>query len=278
MKGIESADLVGFERFLIEEERSEATLEKYLRDVRAFCAFLGKWEWDKSRVVEYKRMLGDRYAVTSANSMLAAVNAFLRFLGAHACCVKRFRVQREVYCPAEKELTRDEYFRLLEAAKKRRNARLALILQTLCGTGIRVSELEYVTHEAALAGEAVVRCKGKDRRVFIVPKLAKRLLRYAREQGICTGALFLTRGGRPISRNRIWKEMKGLCKEAGVTPGKVFPHNLRHLFARTFYRLEKDLARLADVLGHASIDTTRIYIVSTGEEHRQKMERMRLII
>ena len=260
------------------DERSEATIEKYMRDVRHFAAFAGGKALNKQTVMDYKSELGKTYAVSSANSMLAALNSFLRFCGWHELCVKQFRVQRKVYCPEEKELTRSEYLRLLETANKKRNERLNLMIQTICGTGIRVSELQYITAEALRNGEAVVNCKGKNRRVFIVSELKKKLLRYTRQQGISSGAIFVTRSGRPVSRSNIWKEMKSLCGQAHVMESKVFPHNLRHLFARTFYGIEKDIAKLADILGHANINTTRIYIVTTGTEHRRKMEHMRLIV
>ena len=267
-----------FELYLREEERSAATIEKYMRDVRLFASFAGEDDIKKQTVLEYKSKLGESYAVASANSMLAALNCFFRFCGWHDLCVKQFKVQRSAFCSEEKELTRAEYIRLLEAANARSNRRLNLIIQTICGTGIRVSELQYITVEALRGGEAIVNCKGKNRRVFIVPELKKKLSAYAKQQGISTGALFVTRSGKPISRNSIWKEMKALCEQASVSPSKVFPHNLRHLFARTFYGIEKDIAKLADILGHASIDTTRIYIVTTGAEHKRKMEHMRLII
>ena len=267
-----------FEIHLRNEERSAATIEKYMRDVRLFAAFVGDAEIDKQKVLDYKSKLGVEYAVSSANSMIAAMNCFLRFCGWHDLCVKQFKMQREVYCSEEKELTRAEYVRLLEAANAKHNERLNLIIQTICGTGIRVSELQYITVEALHNGEAIVNCKGKNRRVFIVHELKKKLLRYVKEQGISTGTIFVTRGGKPVSRNSIWKDMKALCEQANVSPSKVFPHNLRHLFARTFYGIEKDIAKLADILGHASINTTRIYIVTTGAEHKRKMEHMRLII
>ncbi len=267
-----------FRRFLINEERSEATVEKYLRDVKRFCEFSKDREIDKTNVMAYKAELGRSFAVASANSMIAALNAFFRFCEWYDLCVKQFRLQREAYCSEEKELTRAEYIRLLDAAKRKKNNRLNLIIQTICGTGIRVSELEYITVESLQKGEAVVNCKGKNRRVFIVPELKKKLLCYAREQKIRTGSIFVTRSGRAMTRSNIWKEMKSLCKDANVAKSKVFPHNLRHLFARTFYGIEKDIAKLADILGHANVNTTRIYIVTTGIEHRRKMENMRLIV
>ena len=210
--------------------------------------------------------------------MLASINSLFVFLGWHELKVKSIKLQQQIYCPEEKELTKAEYTRLCRAAEKKHNERLNLILQTICGTGIRVSELQYITVESVRQGEATVSCKAKTRSVFIVKELQKKLLRYAAEQGIKSGMIFVTRTGKPISRTNIWREMKALCEEAGVNPQKVFPHNLRHLFARVFYGIEKDIAKLADILGHSSINTTRIYIISTGTEHRRRMENMRLVI
>ena len=278
LKRISNRDINTFKLYLIEEERSISTVEKYIRDVRFFACFAAEKEISKQTIMEYKSYLANNYAISSANSMIAALNSFLRFLGWHNLCVKQFKVQREVYCQEEKELSREEYFRLLEAASKSKNERLNLIIQTICGTGIRVSELQYITVEALYRGEATVNCKGKNRRVFIVPQLKKKLILYIKKHNISSGAVFVTRTGRPVSRNNIWKEMKLLCKEACVAPSKVFPHNLRHLFARTFYGIEKDIAKLADILGHSSINTTRIYIVTSGAEHRRKMEYMKLVI
>ena len=267
-----------FASYLHEHERSGATVEKYLRDVRAFCAFVQGRDIDKQTIMEYKAHLGAHYAVASANSMLAALNAFLRFCGAQELCIKRFSVQRQIFCAKDKELTRAEYVRLISTAAKKRDERLCLLLQTICGTGIRVSELEFITVEAVRRGEATVRCKGKQRRIFIVPELQRKLMRYARARGVRQGSVFVTRSGNPISRHSIWRMMKALCKQAGVQESKVFPHNLRHLFARTFYNMEKDIAKLADILGHTSIETTRIYIVTTGAEHVKRMRQMHLIL
>ena len=275
---IKAGMLRAFEVELQNEEQSVATVEKYMHDVRDFVAYVQDGTVDRQRVLGYKSRLSERYAVSSANSMLAALNRFFRFCGWHELCVKRFHTQRAAYCSEDKELTRAEYVRLLSAANARHNRRLNLIIQTICGTGIRVSELAYITVEAVRRGEAVVDCKGKRRRIFIVPELRKKLLRYAEERQVRTGSVFVTRSGRPVSRTHIWKGMKSLCEAAGGSPTKVFPHNLRHLFARTFYGIEKDIAKLADILGHASIDTTRIYITTTGAEHRRKMELLRLII
>ena len=268
-----------FEKYLRREEKSENTVKKYLRDVRAFAAYLNGAEVTKETVITFKsKLLGESYSVRSINSMLASLNGLFSFLGWEDCRVKSVKLQRQIYCPEEKELTKAEYMRLADTAKQKGNERLNLILQTICGTGIRVSELQYITVEAVKNREATVSLKGKTRSVFLVKELRKKLIRYAAKQNIQSGAVFITRTGKPMNRTNIWREMKGLCRQAGVNPKKVFPHNLRHLFARTFYGIEKDIAKLADILGHSSINTTRIYIISTGSEHRRRMEHMRLII
>ena len=281
MKGriLTETQIAAFAVYLKSEEKSENTVEKYIRDVRAFYAYVGETEITKETVIAYKnKLITDNYAARSINSMLASINSLLSFLGWADLKVKSIKLQRQIYCPEEKELTKAEYLRLIHTAKQKGNERLNLLIQTICGTGIRVSELQYITVEAVKCDEAVVSLKGKTRSVFIVRELQKKLLRYAAEQKITTGAIFITRSGKPMSRTNIWREMKNLCVQAGVNPQKVFPHNLRHLFARTFYGIEKDIAKLADILGHSSINTTRIYIITTGSEHRQRMENMRLII
>lgn len=270
--------LEDFRSSLIEQERSAATIEKYMRDIRRFIRHASGTVLCKQTVLAYKRMLEQRYSVTSANSMLAALNALFHHLGRHDLCVKQFRQQRQVYIPEEKELTREEYERLVSTANSLGNERLCLILQTICATGIRVSELPFITVEAARTGEAIVRCKAKTRTVLLVHQLRALLLAYARRRGIAAGPVFITRSGRPVSRTAVWRDMKALCARADVAPEKVFPHNLRHLFARTFYGADKDLAKLADILGHSSINTTRIYIATTGTEHRHRMETLRLVL
>ena len=281
MKGhlLTNKEITRFREYLREEEKSKNTLDKYIRDVKAFVTYALNINITKETVIAYKQKLIDSgYAVRSINSMLASINSLFSFLGWYELRIKSLKVQQQVFCPEEKELTKTEYERLCHTAKEKHNERLCLILQTICGTGIRVSELQFVTVEAIHKGEAIVSLKGKTRKVFIVRALKKKLLRYISEQNIKSGAVFVTRTGKPISRTNIWREMKALCKEADVNPQKVFPHNLRHLFARVFYGIEKDIAKLADILGHSSINTTRIYIISTGTEHRQRMERMQLII
>lgn len=281
MKGriLTSEAIQNFKKYLKEEEKSKNTIEKYMRDVWEFTTYMNGAEITKESVIAYKdKLISESYAVRSINSMLASLNSLFSFLNWIDCRAKSIKLQRQIYCPEEKELTKAEYMRLVNAAKQKGNERLNLILQTICGTGIRVSELQYITLEAVKRGEVVVSLKGKTRSVFIVKELKKKLLRYAAEQGITSGAIFITRTGKPMSRTNIWREMKNLCEYAGVNPQKVFPHNLRHLFARVFYGIEKDIAKLADILGHSSINTTRIYIISTGDEHRRRMENMRLII
>lgn len=278
-KNITEKIITDFQIHLREEEKSNATIQKYIRDISAFQLYAGEADITKETTISFKQQLIDNgYAVRSVNSMLASLNSLFSFLGWHDLKVKTIKVQRQVFCSEEKELTKAEYERLCRTAQRKKNERLYLILQTICGTGIRVSELQFITVESIRRGEAVVNCKGKTRSVFIVRDLQKKLLRYAAEQGMQSGTIFITRTGKPISRTNIWREMKALCVEANVNPNKVFPHNLRHLFARVFYGIEKDLAKLADILGHTSINTTRIYIISTGTEHRRRMENMHLII
>ena len=274
-----TADIIeDFRKNLELQEKSTSTIEKYIRDVKAFSVYAENTAITKEKVIAYKKYLRNNYAVRSVNSMLASINSLFNSLEWHDLKVKSLKLQQQVFCSEDRELTKAEYARLCKTAKRKKNKRLNLILQTICGTGIRVSELQYITVEAAKQGEAVVNCKAKTRSVFIVKELKQKLLRYAAEQNIKSGMIFVTRTGKLISRTNIWREMKALCVEANVNPEKVFPHTLRHLFARVFYGIEKDIAKLADILGHSSINTTRIYIISTGTEHRKRMENMHLII
>lgn len=266
-----------FANYLCREEKSTATQEKYLRDVQAFCRYADANDITKELVVAWKKdLIESGYAVRSINSMLASVNSLLDFLELSACKVKSIRTQRQTYCTEEKELTKAEYLQLLAASKK--NEQLNLVIQTICGTGIRVSELQYFTVEAIQQGEVTVDCKNKTRTILVPGKLKNILLNYAKRHSITTGTIFVTRTGKPLNRSNIWSAMKKLCEAAGVKPSKVFPHNLRKLFARTFYGIEKDIAKLADILGHSSINTTRIYIMTTGTEHRRKIERLGLVV
>lgn len=265
-----------FHAYLLREEKSAATVEKYLRDVRAFLAFAGSESVTKETVIAYKtRLLEGGYAARSVNSMLASLHSFLIYMGWPECRVKSVKLQRGAYCAEEKELTKAEYRRLLKAAEQ--NEQLNLVMQTICGTGIRVSELRYFTVEAARRGEVVVRCKAKTRTILIPGRLRKRLLEYAGKKRLRSGVIFRGDSGKPLDRKAVWAGMKSLCAAAGVSASKVFPHNLRKLFARTFYALEKDIAKLADILGHSSIDTTRIYIMTTGAEHRRQLDRLGLV-
>ena len=271
------ANMKEFENNLRREEKSGATQEKYLRDVRSFFVYAGSSEITKELVVAWKKNLVESgYAVRSINSMLASINSFLKFVGLSECKVKNIRAQRQTYCTEDKELTKAEYMRLLEASKK--NEQLNLVLQTICGTGIRVSELRYFTVDAVRYGEVTVDCKNKTRTILVPGKLKNLLLNYAKRRKIAAGAIFVTRTGRPLNRSNIWAAMKKLCHAADVKSSKVFLHNLRKLFARTFYGIEKDIAKLADILGHSSINTTRIYIMTTGAEHRRKIERLGLVV
>ena len=269
--------LNAFRENLIREEKSAATIEKYLRDAGAFLTYSAEKIITKEHTVSYKRSLQEPgYAIRSINSMLASINSLLDFLGWSDCKVKNLRCQRQTYCAEDKELTKAEYLRLLEAS--RQQEQLNLVIQTICGTGIRVSELKFFTVEAISRGEVTVQCKSKTRTILVPGKLKKLLLNYAKRCGIHSGIIFVTRTGKPLDRSNIWAQMKRLCQAAGVNPSKVFPHNLRKLFARTFYGIEKDIAKLADILGHSSIDTTRIYIMTTGTEHRRKIERLGLVV
>lgn len=274
-----SPDIINsFAAHLRSEEKSSITIEKYLRDTKTFALFANGRPLTKDLAVAFKKALVDsgKYEVTSINTILASVNSLCRFLGCTDCTVKMLRTQRKVYCPEARELTKAEYLRLLEAAKCQ--PRLCLIIQTICSTGIRVSELEYFTVEAVSSGEVVVNCKNKTRSIIVPSQLQKKLLQYIKRYGITSGVIFRTRTGRPVNRSNIWADMKRLCRCANVNPSKVFPHNLRKLFARTFYSIDKDIAKLADILGHSSINTTRIYIMTTGVEHRRQIERLHLLI
>ena len=268
--------LIKFKEHMTEEEKSPVTIEKYLRDINRFRDFACGRKVEKNLVAEYKKLLNRQgYTTRSVNSMLASLNCFLKFAGWNNCTVKNIRLQKQAYCPEEKELTKAEYMRLLEAADKKEQ--LQLVMKTICSTGIRISELKYFTVEAVAAGQIVVYCKNKVRTIFVPQKLKKLLLAYAKKQRITDGCIFVTKGGKPLDRSNIWAQMKKLCTKAKVNPAKVFPHNLRKLFAKIFYNIEKDIAKLADILGHSSIETTRIYIMTSGAEHRRKIEKMGLL-
>ena len=267
-----------FTVYLKNEERAPGTVEKYLRDVRAFAMWLDGRDVTKELAAEWKEyLLAEHYEPITINSMLAAVNAFFRFAGWEECRVKFLKIQRRMFRDSKRELTRIEYDCLLVTARALGKERLALLMETICATGIRVSEVRYITVEAAQSGRTEISLKGKIRTIILPAKLCRKLLKYAKHKKIASGEIFLTGSGRSLSRRQIWAEMKRLCQKAGVEPSKVFPHNLRHLFATAFYRACKDIVRLADVLGHSSIETTRIYLLTTGIEHQKQLDRLGLV-
>ena len=277
MKKITQNMVVNFKNFLIDEEKSHATLEKYMRDINAFREWLGTKLIEKVTVLEYKAYLIENYAPASANSMLSSINSFFEFNEWHDLKVKMLKIQKQIFADKNKELTKAEYERLLDAAKSKKNERLYYLMQTICSSGIRVSELKSITIEAIKARKATIKCKGKMRVVILPKELCKLLSEYAKEQKISSGPVFVTKTGKPLDRSAIWKMMKQLCESAGVPKEKVFPHNLRHLFARTYYTIQKDIVRLADILGHSSINTTRIYTMETGDIHRRQIQRLGLL-
>ena len=264
--------------FLRENEKSDATIAKYKCDLKKFSDYLNGRIINKKQVCDYKNFLGEKYPPTSANSMIAAVNGFFRYIGHKEFCVKQFKVQKKACCTEKEEISKREYSRLVLAAERKGNKRLSMIIQTLCGTGMRISELRFLTVENVQKGIVKVSCKNKTRDVFIVSELRKKLLRYISEQKIVSGEIFITRNEKSVDRSNVWREMKALCEWASVDKEKVFPHNFRHLFARAFYSVEKDIAKLADVLGHSNINTTRLYIITTFREHCRIIEKMRLIL
>ena len=269
--------LTAYGCYLKQEERAPATLEKYLRDIRAFAAWLGDSPVSREAVTGWKEyLLAQGRAPVTVNGALAALNGLFRFLG-WDCRVKFLKIQRKLFRDTARELTRTEYERLIRTAEAQGKHRLALLMEAICATGIRVSEVKYLTVEAAGAGCAEISLKGKIRAILLPNKLCRRLLKYAKKQKIASGEIFLTKSGKGLSRRQIWAEMKRLCAAAGVEPSKVFPHNLRHLFATAFYRACKDIAKLADVLGHSSIETTRVYLVTSGAEHRRQLDRLGLV-
>ena len=263
---------------LRERERSAATVQKYIRDLEALRVWLGGDPLTKEALLEWRARLTENHAPASVNATLAAGNGFLSFMGWGELAVRPLKIQKSLFLDENRELTRGEYVRLVRAAERGENQRLALVLQTLCATGIRVSELKFITAEAVAAGRAEVANKGKRRVVFLPEKLRRLLKNYLRAQKKTAGAVFTTRTGKPLDRSNIWRDMKALCEAAGVSPGKVFPHNLRHLFARTYYAAEKDLSRLADILGHSSVNTTRIYTADSGAVHARQVERLGLVL
>lgn len=267
----------GYCRALRADERAAGTITKYRHDLTAFARFLGGRSVTRENAAGWKAHLQGRgYAPVTVNAMLSAVNGFFRFMGWNIK-IKFLKIQHRLFCDPERELTREEYARLLNAARERGQTRLALIMETLCATGIRISELRYITVEAARNGRATVALKGKIRTILLPAKLCRKLQKYAKKQKNASGEIFLTKSGKSISRRQVWFELKRLCRAAKVEPSKVFPHNFRHLFATTFYKACRDIARLADVLGHSSIETTRIYLMVSGAEQQKQLDRLGLV-
>ena len=277
MKKITKELISKFRQYLIEEEKATATVEKYTRDINVFAAWLGEKTLDKETVLTYKESLTKNYAPASVNSVLSSLNSFFAFNEWYNLRVKNLKIQRQIFANKDNELTKDEYKRLLTAAKGKGNEQLYFLMQTICSTGIRVSELCYITVESLKAQKAQINLKGKMRIVILPKDLCRMLLQYSKGQKITSGSVFVTKSGKPLDRSNIWKMMKALCERAGVARAKVFPHNLRHLFARTFYSIQKDIVRLADILGHSSVDTTRIYTMETGETHRRQIQKLGLL-
>lgn len=268
-----------YQRQLIQKECSLETVRKYLHGISNFIGFIGtEGKITKESLLRYKQEIARKYKIATVNGMLVAVNGFLKFLGMENCRVKLFKRQRQIFRNREKELTREEYGRLVRAARRKNNERLALLVEALCATGIRVSEHQFLTAESLRTGWVEVINKGKSRTVLLPAQLREKLKKYCCGRKITAGPVFVTRSGKPLDRSNIWAEMKQLCEVACVDPGKVFPHNLRHLFAVTFYRLEKDIIRLADILGHSSVETTRIYTAISAEEQLQSLAKLRLLI
>ena len=277
MKKITEKLIKNFKEYLLNEEKSVATLEKYIRDITAFMIWCRNKDMTKGLVLEYKQKLTEKYAPASVNSILSSLNSFFSYNEWYELKVKALKIQKQIFTNQEKELTKVEYERLLMTAKQRKNKRLYFVMQTICATGIRVSELKSITVEAIRCGQATINCKGKMRVVILPKQLCKMLKGYIAEQKITSGSVFVSKNGKPLDRSNIWSDMKKLCDRAGVSKDKVFPHNLRHLFARTYYSLQKDVVRLADILGHSSINTTRIYTIETGEIHRQQIQKLGLL-
>lgn len=264
--------------YLLERERSNATIQQYKHNLTEICKCLNGQPLSKPKVIEWKNFLCRQLAPATVNCILTVFNGFLQFIGRPEYKVRLLRIQRNLFFDEGRELTQKEYERLIRAAEKEEKERLSLVIQTICSTGIRVSELKFITAEAVHTGRTEICNKGKRRLIFLPEKLCRVLKKYLQKQKITAGAVFVTRTGNPMDRSNIWREMKALCKSAGVESRKVFPHNLRHLFARTFYSREKDISRLADILGHSNVSTTRVYMAESGKTHQKQIERMGLVI
>lgn len=267
-----------FNDYLISEEKSQSTVKKYIHDVDRFREWLGDGELSRSEVLAYKSHLCEIYQPASVNAAISSLNSFFGFLERYDLKVKSLKIQKQLFSETDKELTKFEYERLLCTVKQRKNERLYFLMQTICSTGIRVSELKYITVDAVMCGKVWISCKGKRRQVFLPKQLCKMLKGYTKSRKIKSGSIFVTKNGNPLDRSNIWSDMKKLCRAANVSENKVFPHNLRHLFARTYYTLEKDIVRLADILGHSNVNTTRIYTVENGDVHRRQIQKLGLLM
>ena len=277
MDSITRESVKSFQRYLTDSEKSQSTVQKYIHDVVCLLDWLDARELDKAAVLDHKSHLCEKFAPASVNAALSSLNAYFEFCGRADLKVRNLKIQRQIFVKEEKELSKQEYERLLAAADRKGNQRLYLLMQTICSTGIRVSEARYITVNAIYCGFAEISCKGKYRRVFLPRALCAVLKRYVRERGIKKGPVFVTKSGKPLDRSNVWSDMKKLCASAGVSEKKVFPHNLRHLFARTYYSIQKDIVRLADILGHSSINTTRIYTVESGAVHNKQIQKLGLL-
>ena len=277
MRKITNELIQKFKGYLIDEEKSSSTLGKYIRDITVFMEWCKETELNKSVVLEYKQDIVEKYAPASVNYILSSLNSFFAYNEWYDLKVKALKIQRQIFTSKDKELTKAEYERLLVAAKQKKNQRLYYLMQTICATGIRVSELKAITVSAVKSGQATINCKGKMRIVILPKQLCKMLKDYIKENNIKSGSVFVSKNGKPLDRSNIWSDMKKLCESAGVSKDKVFPHNLRHLFARTYYSIQKDVVRLADILGHSNVNTTRIYTMETGEIHRKQIQRLGLL-
>lgn len=277
MKTITENHIKKFKIFLTEEEKSESTIKKYVHDVQVLYNCMGNKNLQKTDIVKYKSTLCEKYASKSVNACLSSINAFFNFMGWYDLKVKTLKIQKQIFLNQEKELTKTEYERLLETAKSKKNKRLYHLMLTIASTGLRISELKFVTCESVKEGQATIKCKGKIRQIFFPKNLCQILSEYAKSQNIKSGSLFVSKSGRPLDRSNIWRMMKNLCDEANVSKNKVFPHNFRHLFARTYYSLQKDIVRLADILGHTSVNTTRIYTMESGDVHKMQIEKLGLV-
>ncbi len=277
MRIITTESMEEYRSYLISEERAKATIEKYMKDLFQFYHWMSSKCICKTDVLTYKAKLTAQYAPTSVNAVLSALNSFFNYMGWSDLKVKNLKIQKQFFISPSKELTKAEYERLLFVAKEKKNERLYFLMQTICSTGIRVSEVRFITVDTIDTGVVEIRCKGKSRQVYLSKKLCDCLKQYIKKNKIKSGSVFVTKNGNPLDRSNIWSQMKRICVEAHVSEKKVFPHNLRHLFARTYYSVQKDIVRLADILGHSSVNTTRIYTAESGEIHRNHMQKLGLI-